>query len=224
MYLQVINRPLKITHSFEHTFDNKHVKITCAKKAFLFPVFEVTRDEQIGFLYAGPLGITGDLLVHSKEGAVGKIFEETYSSALFVPANLDFLRDHVKEITPIEEEKFLKYKKIISSFEVHLSSKSFCYHSNKDYFLLLSGKTFSICFINGDTTISITHKEIIGRTGERKLFWFSPKNIVFTNDKGDIFSTSNMFSNKNIIKMILKSLETNPVRDYFSNFDKLLSH
>ena len=224
MYLQVVNRPLKITHSFEHTFNNKHVKITCAKKACLFPVFEVTRNEQIGFLYDGPLGITGDLLVHSKEGAVGKIFEETYSSALFIPANLDFLRDHVKELTPIEEEKFPKYEKIIASFEVHLSSKKFCYHSNTDYFLLLSGKTFSIWFINGDTTISLSHKEIMGRTGERRLFWFSPKNIVFTNECGDIFSSSNMFSNKNIVKMILKSLETNPVREYFDNFDKLLSH
>ena len=91
MRLSIENRPLKITHSFEYTLYNKQVKLSFSKNAILLPVFDDRRDIQIGFLLDGPLGVIGDLLVHSKEGAVGEIIEETYSSALFLPAKLPFI-------------------------------------------------------------------------------------------------------------------------------------
>ncbi|MCG3260868.1 MAG: hypothetical protein H7644_14030, partial [Candidatus Heimdallarchaeota archaeon] len=82
MRLNIKNRPLKITHSFEYTFNNKQVKISLSKNTILLPVFDEKKNRQIGFLLEGPIGIIADLLVHSQEGAVGEIVEETYSNVL----------------------------------------------------------------------------------------------------------------------------------------------
>ena len=111
-----MNRPLKITHSYEFTFDNNQVKLSLAKKSILIPVFDQKKNQQIGFILDGPLGITADLVVHSEEGAVGEIVEETYSKVLFLPADLPFLSlDHVKEMSSLEEFQSRPYD--VSSFQ-----------------------------------------------------------------------------------------------------------
>ena len=78
MRLIVKNRPLKTTHSFEYTFDNRHVKLSISKNSILLPVFDENQNRQIGFLLDGPTGIIADLLVHTTKGAVGEIIEDTY--------------------------------------------------------------------------------------------------------------------------------------------------
>ena len=96
MRLIVKNRPLKTTHSFEYTFDNKHVKLSISKNSILLPIFDEKKNQQIGFLLDGPIGIIADLLVHTKKGAIGEVIEDTYSTALLFPVKLPFLtRDQV---------------------------------------------------------------------------------------------------------------------------------
>ena len=221
MRLSIENRPLKITHSFEYTLDNKQVKLSFSKNAILLPVFDDRRDIQIGYLLDGPVGVIGDLLVHSKEGAVGEIIEETYSSALFLPAKLPFITfDHVKEIRPLENIE--TYENKIQDFKV-----LFKYDENfpgmKEEGLLINIKESKhLWLINKNATFFLKPSEIIGRRGENKLVWLSKNEIVTVKEDGSFKSSKDLFSVKKAKQYFDRFVEV-PLGIMFSRFRELFT-
>ncbi|MFW9852154.1 MAG: hypothetical protein ACFFDS_04390 [Candidatus Thorarchaeota archaeon] len=216
-----MNRPLKITHSYEYTFDNNQVKLSLAKKSVLIPVFDQKNNQQIGFLLDGPLGIIADLVVHSEEGAVGEIIEETYSKVLFLPAELPFLSlDHVKEMSPLEE--FQPYERLISDFNFQFSSFNISNHLKQKGILIQTSKPSKTWLITSDSTFLIGSREVIGRRGEMKLIWVGKKEIIFVNEKGRVKSTKDFLSLKKARDLFQRVMDI-PYGSIFSSFRDLLT-
>lgn len=215
-----MNRPLKITHSYEYTFNNDQVKLSLAKKSVLIPIFDQKSNQQIGFMLDGPLGITADLVVHSEEGAVGEIIEETYSKVLFLPADLPFLSlDHVKEISPLEE--FQPYEKLISDFNFHFSRANISNHLKQKGVLIQTLKPNRTWLITNDSTFMISSREVLGRRGEMRLIWVGRKEIIFVNEKGRIKSTKDFLSLRKARDLFHRVMDI-PYGSIFSNFRDLL--
>ena len=221
MRLSIENRPLKITHSFEYTLDNKQVKLSFSKNAILLPVFDDRRDIQIGFLLDGPVGVIGDLLVHSKEGAVGEIVEETYSSALFLPAKLPFITyDHVKEIRPLENIEIYETK--IQDFKIHFKYDEKFPGMKEEGLLITTNKPKHLWLINKNATFFLKPSEIIGRRGERKLIWLSKSEIVSVKEDGSFKSSKDLFSVKKAKQYFNQFVEV-PLGIMFSRFRELFT-
>ena len=216
-----MNRPLKITHSYEYTFDNNQVKLSLAKKSVLIPVFDHKNNQQIGFLLDGPLGIIADLVVHSEEGAVGEIIEETYSKALFLPADLPFLSlDHVKEMSPLEE--FQPYERLISDFNFQFSRVNISNHLKQKGVLIQTSKPSKTWLITSDSTFLIDSREVLGRRGEMKLIWVGKKEIIFVNEKGRVKSSKDFLSLKKARDLFQRVMDI-PYGSIFSSFRDLLT-
>ena len=195
MRLNIKNRPLKITHSFEHTLDNKQVKLSLSKNSVLLPVFDGKRDKQVGFLLDGPIGVIADLLVHSNEGAVGEIVEETYSTALLFPTDLPFLTlDDVKEIQPLENIR--PYEEIIRKYslgiDLHLKSDT----RKEKGILINTHKPNHIWLMNKTSTYLLRSSEILGRKGENQLYWLSKKEMLVVKGDGSVRTLKDLFALK----------------------------
>ena len=221
MRLSIENRPLKITHSFEYTLDNKQVKLSFSKNAILLPVFDDRRDIQIGFFLDGPIGVIGDLLVHSKEGAVGEIIEETYSSALFLPAKLPFLYfEHVKDIRPLENIE--NYEKRIQDFKIHFRYDEKFPGMKEEGILISVNKPKHLWLINRNATFFLKSTEILGRRGERKLVWLSKSEILTVKEDGSLKSSKDLFSVKKAKDYFNRFVEV-PLGIMFSRFRELFT-
>jgi len=221
MRLSVENRPLKITHSYEYTMENKQVKLSFSKNTILLPVFDDRRDIQIGFLLEGPLGVIGDLLVHSKEGAVGEIIEETYSSALFLPAKLPFLSfDHVKEIRPLENID--KYEAKLQDFKIHFKYDERFPGMKEEGILISTNKPKHLWLIIQNATFFLKCSEIIGRRGEKKLVWLSKNEILTVKEDGTLKSSKDLFSVRKAKDYFDRFIEV-PLGIMFSRFRELFT-
>ena len=193
MRLIVKNRPLKTTHSFEYTFDNRHVKLSISKNSILLPVFDENQNRQIGFLLDGPTGIIADLLVHTTKGAVGEIIEDTYATALLFPVQLPFLtKDQVKEIPPLEETEL--YEEIVRKYKHQIKRADYIRYDEKESIMIQTYNSTSLWFINEDSTFMVGEEEIIARKGENRLIWVAKDSFTTVNKNGKIFSTSDLFS------------------------------
>ena len=215
-----MNHPLKITHSYEYTFENNQVKLSLAKKSVLIPVFDQKNNQQIGFLLDGPLGIIADLVVHSKEGAVGEIIEDTYSKVLFLPADLPFLSlDHVKEISPLEE--FQPYEKIISKYNFQFTHANISNHMKQRGVLIQTLNPTRTWLVTKDSTFLISSREVLGRRGEMKLIWVGKREIIFVNENGKVKSTKDILSLRKARDLFHRVMDM-PYGSIFSSFRDLL--
>ncbi len=215
MKLTVKNRPLKTTHSFEYTFNNKHVKVSISKNSILLPIFDEKKNRQIGFLLDGPIGIIADLLVHTKEGAVGEIIEETYSTALLFPVQLPFLtRDQVKEIPPLEE--IYHYEEVINKYRLQIKREDYITYEEKKGIMIQTYNPASLWFINNESTFLVGTEEIIARRGENRLIWVAKDSFTTVNRTGKIHSTTDLFSIKKARKTFHKILDV-PLALVFSS-------
>ncbi len=193
MKLEIKNKPLKISHSYEYTFDNKYSKITLSKNTLLFPIFDERRNKQIGYLLDGPTGLTADLLVHSKDGAVGEILEESYSKLMIFPIQLPFLSlDHVKEVKPVEDMS--PYNEIVRSFRFRFVNHTTDIQTKNNAILIHTLKKDRMWFIGPNSTYLISPSEIIGRRGEGQLFWLLKGEIILVDKNGKIKRLSDVFS------------------------------
>ncbi|MCG3215922.1 MAG: hypothetical protein KAS63_04375 [Candidatus Heimdallarchaeota archaeon] len=216
MKLSIKNRPLKISHSYEYTFDNKYAKITLSKHSLLFPVFNERQNKQIGFLIDGPIGLIADLLVHSDDGAVGEIIEETYSHILVFPIDPPFLSlDHVKEIKPVENMS--PYEEIIRNFKFNFIGSIDNSQTKSKGVLIHTLKKGAMWFIGPRTTYFISPTEIIGRRGEGQLFWLSKREILVVKRNGKIKRLSDVFSIKKARKHFDQNIRV-PLNQAFCNF------
>ncbi len=195
MRLTVKNRPMKTTHSFEYTFENKHVKLSISKNSILLPIFDEKKNQQIGFLLDGPIGIIADLLVHTKKGAIGEVIEETYSTALLFPVKLPFLtRDQVKEISPLEETDH--YEEIVRKYRSQIKRDDHITYGDKEGIMIQTYDPSSLWFINDKSTFLVGQEEIIARRGENRLIWIAKDSFTTVNKNGKIFSTADLISIK----------------------------
>lgn len=221
MRLNIKNRPLKITHSFEYTFNNKQVKISLSKNTILLPVFDENKNRQIGFLLEGPIGIIADLLVHSQEGAVGEIVEETYSNVLLFPVKLPFLSpDHVKEIQPLED--ISPHEEIIKKYRVQLVHDEYISYEEREGIMIQTYNPSSLWFISQESTFLIDTEEIIGRRGEKKLFWLVKDSFTTVSNKGLVKTTKDLFSVNKVQKTVHRILDT-PLASIFSQFSEIFA-
>ena len=221
MRLNIKNRPLKITHSFEYTFNNKQVKISLSKNTILLPVFDEKKNRQIGFLLEGPIGIIADLLVHSQEGAVGEIVEETYSNVLLFPVKLPFLSpDHEKEIQPLED--ISPHEEIIKKYRVQLVHEEYISYEEREGIMIQTYNPSSLWFISQESTFLIDTEEIIGRRGEKKLFWLVKDSFTTVSNKGLVKTTKDLFSVNKVQKTVHRILDT-PLASIFSQFSEIFS-
>lgn len=221
MRLNIKNRPLKITHSFEYTFKNKQVKISLSKNTILLPIFDEKKNRQIGYILDGPVGIIADLLVHSQEGAVGELVDETYSNVLLFPVKLPFLApDHVKEIQPLED--ISKYEEIIRKYKVQLVHDEYISYEEREGIMIQTYNPSSLWFITQDSTFLIDTEEIIGRRGEKKLFWLVKDSFTTVNNKGLVKTTMDLFSVSKIQKTVHRILDT-PLASIFSRFSEIFA-
>ncbi|MBY8999506.1 MAG: hypothetical protein KGD64_01190 [Candidatus Heimdallarchaeota archaeon] len=221
MRLSVKNRPLEISHSYEHTFDNNTVKISLSKKSLLFPVFDEKENKQIGFLLEGPLSIIADLIVHSQVGAVGELIEETFSTAILFPVNLPFLSlDHVKESAPVEI--FEPYQELVNKYNrVYSLSKMEIADFNK-HTIIVTQKPRLFWIISPDSVFLLGKKEIIGRKGQNKLLWISKKGLISVSKKGTYKNIGDMFEIKRI-KQTFQSAFEKPLTNLFSSIQNAFS-
>jgi hypothetical protein len=221
MRLSVKNRPLKITHSYEYTFDNNIVKISLSKKSLLFPVFNERENRQIGFLLEGPLGIVADLIVHSDKGAVGELFEETFNTVIFLPADLPFLSlDHVKEANPVEN--FEPYEDIIRKYNRMFSLNTIGITDISKHKIIVTQKPQLFWVISPDGTFVLSKKEILGRRGQKRLIWISKKGLVSVNKEGRYRSISEMLQVKDI-KQSFNKIFGKPLTELFSSIQNEFS-
>ena len=221
MRLIVKNRPLKTTHSFEYTFDNKHVKISISKNSILLPIFDEKKNQQIGFLLDGPIGIIADLLVHTEKGAIGEIIEETYSTALLFPVQLPFItRDQVKEISPLEDTD--QYEEIVRKYRSQINRDDYITYEDKEGFMIQTYNSTSLWFINNNSTFLIGTEEIIARKGENRLIWVTRDSFTTVSKKGDIYSTTDLFSIGKARKTFHKILDT-PLALVFSSLGEVFA-
>ncbi len=221
MRLSIKNRPLKITHSFEYTFNNKQAKISLSKNTILLPIFDEKRNRQIGFLLDGPVGIIADLLVHSQEGAVGELIDETYSNILLFPVKLPFLTpDHVKEIQPLED--ISKHEEIIRKYKVQLVHDEYISYEEKDGIMVQTYNPTSLWFFAQESTFLIDTEEIIGRRGEKKLFWLVKDSFTTVSNRGRVTSTKDLFSINKAQKTVHRILDT-PLASIFSRFSEIFA-
>ncbi|MCG3256853.1 MAG: hypothetical protein KAU62_12235 [Candidatus Heimdallarchaeota archaeon] len=221
MRLNIKNRPLKITHSFEYTFNNKQVKISLSKNTILLPVFDENKNRQIGFLLEGPIGIIADLLVHSQEGAVGEIVEETYSNVLLFPVKLPFLSpDHVKEIQPLED--ISSQEEIIKRYRVQLVHDEYISYEEREGIMIQTYNPSSLWFISQESTFLIDTEEKIGRRGEKKLFWLVKDSFTTVSNRGLVKTTKDLFSVSKVQKTVHRILDT-PLASIFSRFSEIFA-
>jgi hypothetical protein len=221
MRLNIKNRPLKITHSYEYTFNNKQAKISLSKNTILLPIFDEKKNRQIGYLLDGPVGIIADLLVHSQEGAVGELIDETYSNVLLFPVKLPFLTpDHVKEIQPLED--ISKHEEIIRKYKVQLVHDEYISYEEKDGIMIQTYEPSSLWFFSQDSTFLIDTEEIIGRRGEKKLFWLVKDSFTTVSNNGRVISTKDLFSINKVQKTIHRILDT-PLASIFSRFSEIFA-
>ena len=221
MRLNIKNRPLKITHSFEYTFKNKQVKISLSKNTILLPIFDEKKNRQIGYILDGPVGIIADLLVHSQEGAVGELVDETYSNVLLFPVKLPFLApDHVKEIQPLED--ISKYEEIIRKYKVQLVHDEYISYEEREGIMIQTYNPSSLWFITQDSTFLIDTEEIIGRRGEKKLFWLVKDSFTTVSNKGLVKTTKDLFSVSKVQKTVHRILDT-PLASIFSRFSEIFA-
>lgn len=215
--LSIFNRPLKVTHSFEHTFANNHIRITIAKKALLFPIFDIKANVQIGFYYNGPIGITADLLVHSNKGAVGKTIERSYTDMLLFPGLLPFLEEHVKEIEPIEdiEEKLTNITNSIKITNIKLLDIN---STNQETFMFMHKHPFALWGINQDTTLYINPPLICGRKGDNTLFWIDPLRVEFVSKNGKKTTTLELSNPHLLLRKVVTLLRNTAFDDLFRTF------
>ncbi len=221
MRLYIKNRPLKITHSFEYTFNNKQVKISLSKNTILLPIFDEKKNRQIGYILDGPVGIIADLLVHSQEGAVGELIDEIYSNVLLFPVNLPFLTpDHVKEIQPLED--ISKHEEIVKKYRVQIVHEEYISYEEREGVMIQTYNPSSLWFISKDSTFLIDTEEIIGRREEKKLFWLVKDSFTTVNNKGHVKSTKDLFSITKVQKTVHRILDT-PLTSIFSRFSEIFA-
>lgn len=219
MRLTIKNRPLKTTHSYEYTFDNKHVKVSISKNSILLPIFDDNQNRQIGFLLDGPIGIIADLLVHTNKGAIGEIIEETYSTALLFPIQLPFLtRDQVKELSPLEETNH--YEEIINKYRLQIKREDYIKYEDDIGIMIQTYDPASLWFINKDSTFLVASDEIIARRGEKRLIWVAKDSFTTVNQNGKIFSTTDLFSIGKARKTFHKILDV-PLALIFSSLGEV---
>lgn len=221
MRLIVKNRPMKTTHSFEYTFDNKHVKLSISKNSILLPVFDDNENRQIGYLLDGPIGIIADLLVHTNKGAIGEVIEDTYSTALLFPVKLPFLTSgEVKEISPLEDTN--QYEEIVRKYRSQIKRNDYIKHDDREGVMIQTYNPSSLWFINDKSTFLVGEEEIIGRRGESRLFWVAKDSFTTVNRNGKIFSTGDLFSIKKARKTFHKILDV-PLALIFSNLSDIFT-
>ncbi|MHA1686580.1 MAG: hypothetical protein ACTSYD_09280 [Candidatus Heimdallarchaeaceae archaeon] len=215
--LSILNRPLKVTHSFEHTFQNNHIKITVAKKSLLFPIFDDTSDAQIGFYYNGPIGITADLLVHSNKGAVGKTIEKTYSNMLLFPGLLPFLDERVKEVKPIEgiEEHLTNIINNIRITGIKIWNRN---PASQETFMFIHKHPFALWGINNNTTLYIKPPLICGRRGDNSLFWIEPSRFEFVSKDGNRTIASELSNPHLLLRKVITLLKNTAFANLFQSF------
>ena len=80
----------------------------------------------------------------------------------------------------------------------------------------------SMWFISQDSTFLIDTEEIIGRRGEKKLFWLVKDSFTTVSNKGQVKSTKDLFSINKIHKTIHRILDT-PLTSIFSRFGEIFS-
>jgi hypothetical protein len=221
MRLSVKNRPLKITHSYEYTFDNNIVKISLSKKSLLFPVFNERENKQIGFLLEGPIGIIADLIVHSQKGAVGELFDRTFSTVILFPVNLPFLSlDHVKETSPVEN--FEPYQELVNKYNRIFSLNKIGITDINKHTLIVTQKPKLFWLISSDGAFLIGKKEIIGRKGPKKFLWISKKGLISVNKDGKYRSVADMLQIKEI-KQSFQNIFGKPLSNLFSSIQDSFS-
>lgn len=221
MKLGIKNRPLRIKHSFEYTCDNNQVKFSLSKNSILIPIFDKERNRQVGYILDGPIGIIADLLVHTKEGAVGEIIEETYSTVLLFPLQIPFLKMvHIKEIQPLEE--FRKYEDVIKKYESQIRRKDYISSEYKEGMMIQTYNPNSLWFIGKDSTFLIETEEIIGRKGEIRLIWLEKDSFTIVNKRGKVKTTIDAFSVKKMRKTIHRILDV-PLNAIFASFKELFT-
>ena len=216
MNLRLENRPLKVKRSFEYAFENKQAKIVIPKSSILLPIFEARSDVQIGWLLEGPLGIIADMIVHSKDGAVGKIVDESYSHALIMPAQQDFIEpDRIKDVDPLEDTT--THASIIAFYNKKIVNVDFVFNSRSKTFIWCHDP-FSMWLIAEKGSIRIAMPEILGRTDDHKLFWVSKKGITIVNAKGKSFNTSELFSGRKVREFVANLVGKMNVDKFMQNF------
>lgn len=215
MALKILNRPLKITKSFEHIFKSGIAKITVAKKSLLFPIFDLKHNKQIGFYYYGPIGITADFIVHSKKGAIGKIVEETYNNMLIFPGILPFFDEYLREIEPIPDldghlEEVTRGLSIkgIDKWEISTETYIFLY---KPAFTLWSISSTATLYIN---------PPIIGlRNSEDNLLWLNSKGINFVSASEDNFESYDLKTVTGLLKRVIGTVKALPFINLITHFN-----
>ena len=221
MRLSVKNRPLKISHSYEYTFDNDIVKISLSKKSLLFPIFNEKENKQIGFLLEGPLSIIADLIVHSQVGAVGELIEETFSTAILFPENLPFLSlDHVKETPPVEN--FEPYQELVNKYNHAYTLSKMEIADVRKHTILVTQKPKLFWTIGPNSVFLLGKKEIIGRKGNKKLLWISKKGLVSVNNQGKYRNVGEMFEIDKIKKSFHNTFEK-PLSNLFASIQDAFS-
>lgn len=221
MRLSVKNRPLKITHSYEYTFDNNIVKISLSKKSLLFPVFNAKENRQVGFLLEGPIGIIADLIVHSQKGAVGELLDDTFSTVILFPVNLPFLSlDHVKETAPVEN--FEPYQELVSRYNRVFSLNKIGTKDINKHTLIVTQKPQLFWLISPDGAFLIGRKEIIGRKGQKKFLWISKKGLISVNKDGKYRTISDILHVREI-KQSFQNIFGKPLANLFSSIQDAFS-
>ncbi|MHA1302365.1 MAG: hypothetical protein ACTSQE_02620 [Candidatus Heimdallarchaeaceae archaeon] len=214
LYLQ--NAPLKIKRKIEHIFDNKHVKLLIPRNSLLFPVFDASHGVQVGWLLAGKLKFSADLLVHTSEGVTGKVIEQTYSYALLMPPLLDFMSfSIVKEIRPVPDTS--PYAQVLATFNRRIV--------NIDFIIKPSPHTFVWCYdpssfwlISKKETLHIALPEVIARSGDDKFLWLNKKGLVFVDRNKKSFNSSELFSGKTVRRFIAELVGSLQVDNFLKNF------
>ena len=217
MTLSIRNSPIKIKKTITHTFNSKHVKLEMKKGSLLFPIFDDSNDVQVGWLFSGTLTVFGDLIVHTNDGAAGKIVSQQYSNCVFMPVVLEFLSfNAVREIKPLSD--FSYYTKIIMDFNKKIIFTNFIRKTAPNTFIW-GDKHGSFWMISKEKTFFVNLPEVLARERDDKLLYLDKKGFTIVKDGVISFETSTFLSGQRIRKFISEMLDNVNIDTFLRNFN-----
>ncbi|UJG42922.1 MAG: hypothetical protein K9W46_11155 [Candidatus Heimdallarchaeum endolithica] len=217
MILSIRNSPIKIKKTVTHTFSNNHVKLELKKGSLLFPIFNDFDDIQVGWLFSGKLSIFGDLIVHTNNGAAGKIVSQQYTHSIFMPVVLEFLSfNAVKEINPLSD--FSYYTKIMDDFNKKIVFTSFIRKTLPNTFIW-GDKSGSFWMISKEKTFFVHLPEVLAREKDDNLLYLDKKGFTIVKNGVISFETSTFLSGQKIRKFISEMLGSVNIDTFLRNFN-----
>ena len=126
----------------------------------------------------------------------------------------------VKEIQPLEDTS--KHEEIIRKYKVQLVHDEYISYEEKEGIMIQTYEPSSLWFFSQDATFLIDTEEIIGRRGEKKLFWLVKDSFTTVSNSGRVISTKDLFSINKVQKTIHRILDT-PLASIFSGFSEIFA-